>query len=81
MTLIHLLRDKRRDRRIDRQAVVRILEICRAMKFSGNRVGMERALQEIESLARRLATAMEQPPSVAAVDPVADSHPGGPRAS
>jgi len=81
MVLIRLLRDKRRERRIDRQAVVRILDICRAMRFCGDRGGMGRALGEIESLARRLSTAMEQPPSRDAVDPVVDSHPSGPRAS
>lgn len=80
-TLIRLLRDKRRDRRVDRQAVARMLEICRAMKFSGDRRGLTAALREIESLARRLSAALEQPVGPRAIDPVDGIVADGPRAS
>lgn len=53
-TLAELLRDRRRERRYDRRAIDRLLQVARVMR------GTHPAWREVESIARRLGAATEE---------------------
>jgi len=57
-SLISLLREKRRQRRIDRQAVQRLVTLARVMRGSTNQYGLLAAWDEVAGIARRLEGAL-----------------------
>ncbi len=62
--LLRLLRDRRRDRRADRNAVTRLRQIAQTMRGSRDQRGLDNAWMEILGIANRLESALRSAEAV-----------------